>query len=300
MEQKYKLSIIIVNFNTYKYLSRCIDSIYSSSLKSDLWEVIVIDNKSSDNSVPLINKYYSQVLLIANKRNLGFAAANNKAIKQSKGRYILFLNPDTTVSKNTLSKLVEFLDSHKKVGIITPKVVLENGKLDDASHRGFPTPWNASCYFLGLSNLFPNSSFLNGYHLGYKDLDKVHEIEACVGACMMVKREAGEQVNWFDEDYFWYGEDLDFCFKVKKSGWKIVFYPYVTITHFKGISSGIKIHSQHLSVADKKTRLQAQKARFEVMRIFYKKHYWDKYPRWMTGLVMMGIKLKEFMSLLRY
>ena len=117
---------------------------------------------------------------------------------------------------------------------------------------------------------------------------------------MMIRKQAGDQVNWLDEDYFWYGEDLDFCFRVKKKGWKVMFHPEVKIIHYKGISSGIKKHSQSIATADKKVRAQATAARFEVMRIFYKKHYRKKYPKIVMAIVLAGINLLEKINRYKY
>lgn len=300
MRKETKLSIIIVNFNTYKFIKNCLDLLYKSDLKDADYEIIVVDNASSDNSVSLLHKNYPQVRLIANKKNKGFASANNQGIKKAKGKFILLLNPDTLVEKKTISEILKFMEEREDIGVSTCKVVLTSGEIDDACHRGFPTPGNALCLFLGLSSLFPKSKFFNGYHLGYQDMDKIHEIDSCAGAFMMVRKRAGDRLGWFDEDYFWYGEDLDFCFRAKKEGWKIMYIPYVKVIHYKGVSSGIKKHSEDISSADKEIQMMATKARFSVMRIFYKKHYQNKYPSWLTWLVLGGIKIKEKLTMLRY
>lgn len=299
MPSEINLSIIIVNFNTYKFLKECINSIYKNA-PIFASEIIVVDNASSDGSADKIHKNFPRVRLIANKKNIGFAAANNQGIKQASGKYILLLNPDTVISKNVLDRTAGLMDQNPQAGIVTCKVVLAGGSLDDACHRGFPTPWNAFCYFSGLAGLFPKSKLLNGYHLGFCDMDKTHEIDACAGAFMLIRREAGEMVRWLDEDYFWYGEDLDFCYRIKQAGWKVMFTLEAEIIHYKGVSSGIKRHSQSISSADKSTQLFATKSRFEVMRIFYDKHYKGKYPVWLTALIFSAIKFKEYLNLVRY
>ncbi len=298
MEKKIKLSIIIVNFNTQIFLDKCLKSISESNLFHDDFEVMVVDNASKEECK--LKDHNLQIKLIKNKEKERFATVNNQGIKIAKGEYILLLNPDTVIPSDTISFMINFMDSNPKVGIATCKVLLESGELDDASHRGMPTPWNAFCQFFGLAKLFPFSKFLNGYHLGYCQLDKTHEIDACAGAFMLVRKIAGEKINWLDENYFWYGEDLDFCFRVKQAGWKIMFVPEVQITHYKGVSGGIKKHSQQLSTADNETKLLATKARFEVMRIFYSKHYKDKYPKSLTRLILAGIRVKEYINLLKY
>lgn len=295
-----KLSIIIVNYNAEKFLVEALSSIYRNPYSKGKFEIIVVDNSSAWGSFVSYKKKYPAVKIIQNKKNIGFAAANNKAISQSHGEYILLLNPDTIIHENTLNTVLNYMDNDEKVGIATCRVELKDKKIDDACHRGFPTPWNALCHFTGLAQLFPKSLFFNGYHLGYRNLNITHEIDACSGAFMMVRRKTGDRLKWFDEDFFWYGEDLDFCFRIKDKGWKIVYIPSVRITHYKGISSGIKKHSRHLSSADRETRTLSTKKRFEVMRLFYQKHYNHKYPKILTSLVMVAIKLKERLNLIKY
>lgn len=299
MVQDIDLSIIIVNFNTYKFLANCIKSIFRSTLGKLNYEIIIVDNASEDDSVKLIRRKFHQLRLIENRKNIGFSKANNQAIRLVKSnKYILFLNPDTIINNCTLLEMINFMDKNTRVGVSTPRVELPNGNLDDACHRGFPTPWNTFCQFSGLAKIFPSSQFFNSYHLGYENLDKIHEIDCCTGAFMLVKKEAGDNIGWFDEDYFWYGEDLDFCYRLKLHGWKVMFLPDIKITHFKGVSSGIKKHSEDISTASKKIKRQATSARFDVMRIFYKKHYQKKYPKLFTFLILLGIKIKEFLAFL--
>lgn len=287
-----KLSIIIVSYNTKDFLGKCIDSIVRTCKAVD-YEVIVVDNASKDGSSDYIKKNFPKVKLISNKKNAGFSKANNQGIKKSRGEYVLFLNPDTIVFDKTISSMIEFMEEYKDAGAATCKVQLADGRIDDASHRGFPTPWNAFSHFSGLSKIFKNSKLFTGYSLGWKDLNQTHTIDALAGAFMITRRKAGEEVGWWDEDFFWYGEDLDFCYRLKEKGWKIYYVPNVTVLHYKGISGGIQKHSQHLTTADEETRKRAQEARFQAMRIFYAKHYKNKYPKLITQLVMIGIKLKS-------
>lgn len=305
MKEKIDLSIIIVNFNTHKFLIEAIKSIFSGYFPLTRLEIIIIDNNSSMLSVDAIRKFigtlkFTNIKLIRNSVNLGFAKANNQGIKVTSGKYILFLNPDTIVSKNSLVRIVNFMGKNEKVGISTCRVLLPNGILDDSCHRGFPTPWNAFCHFSNLATLFPSSLFFNGYHLGYRNLDKIHEIDSCAGSFMLVKKEAGQDIDWFDEDYFWYGEDLDFCYRMKKKAWKVMFIPDESIIHMKGVASGIKTHSRQISTATIDTKISASRARFSVMRIFYQKYYQSIYPSWLTRLVLTGIKLIESLVMLKY
>lgn len=293
------ISIIIVSYNTKEFLVHCLQSIVEHVSKDISYEVIVVDNHSSDGSVEAIKneKIGIKILkIIENRENVGFSKANNIGIKQAKGAYLLFLNSDTVVPQNTIEEMFVFMEQHTKAGAATCKVCLIDNRLDDACHRGFPTPWNAFCYFSGIAKIFPRVKLFTGYNLSYMNLENTHEIDACAGAFMMVRREAGEQIGWWDEDYFFYGEDLDFCFMLKQNGWKIYYIPTVSILHYKGVSGGIKQISKQITPASKKTKLRATQARFNAMKIFYEKHYKDRYPAIIRWLVMRGIDIKLFFA----
>lgn len=289
------LSIVIVSYNTKDLLKSCLESIYKTS-KDFSFEVIVSDNNSSDGSSEMVSKNFKNVILIENTKNLGFSKANNTGVKKTSGRYVLFLNSDTVVYENTLKHMIKFMDEHKDTGAATCKLLMPNGKIDDAAHRGFPTPWNAFSHFSGLSKMFSKNRLFGGYNLSYLDFDKTHEVDSLAGAFMLVRRIAGEKIGWWDEDYFFYGEDLDFCFMLKQNNWKIYYVPEISILHYKGVSGGIKKISKHLTTADAKTRKNAQIERFKAMRIFYKKHYENVYPWFITRLVYSGISLKQLIS----
>ena len=292
------ISIIIVSYNTKDFLLKCINSIYEN-VKGVSFEVIVVDNASSDGTKESISNSKfpsSNFKLVENKENFGFSKANNIGIKKSTGRYVLFLNPDTEIKKETLEYMTEFMDKTKDAGAATCKVLMPNGKIDDASHRGFPTPWNSFSHFSGLSKFFGKTKLFGGYNLGFMDFSKTHVIDALAGAFMFVRREAGEEVGWWDEDYFFYGEDLDFCYMLNQKGWKIYYVPEVSILHYKGVSGGIKKVSKGITTADETTKIKAKRERFRAMRIFYKKHYEDKYPWLITRLVYLGIDLKQAIS----
>jgi hypothetical protein len=290
------LSIIIVSYNTKDFLKACIESIYKTT-KNITFEIIVVDNASTDGTVTILNKLQTENFkLIENNDNLGFSKANNVGVKKASGRYILFLNPDIEVHEETMEGMVKFMDENQQVGAATCKLIMPNGQIDDASHRGFPTPWNSFAHFSGLAKIFGKTRAFGGYNLGFMDLEKTHEIEALAGAFMIVRREAGEHVNWWDEDYFFYGEDLDFCYMLKRNGWKIYYVPQFSVLHYKGVSGGIKKTSQNITTANSETKIRASKARFNAMRIFYRKHYEHKYPWFVTRLVYLGISLKQAIS----
>ena len=290
MEKEIKLSIVIVSFNSTKELPACLDSLYKfncGEIKSGKWEIINVDNFSSDDTVAWLNregKNYPGLTVIINKDNLGFGAANNRGALYAKGKYVLFLNPDTVVEKNTINIPLDYLSSHPDVGAVSAKTVLGNGQIDSSCHRGFPTPWNTFCYFSGLTRMFPKSKYFAGYTLGHLDLNTTHEVDAINGAFFLMPRDVGGQLNWFDEDFFWKGEDLDLCFRLKKAGYKIIYLPNVQVIHHKGSSKGHARGSKSLS------------ARFEVMKLFYEKHYHHKYPAFVYYLVMVGIKARKIIA----
>lgn len=295
------LSIIIVNFNTKDFVLACVKSIlsnYTKEIDSQNFEIIVIDNNSIDGSVRALEKI-KQILLIKNRQNVGFSKANNIAVKKSEARYVLFLNPDTVVPDKTLDRIIDFMDQHPQTGAATCKVLLPNGKIDQASHRGFPTPWRTFTHFSGIWRLFPKSNFWNGYYLGSSDLSKVHKVDVIAGAFMFVRREAGQDVGWWDEDYFFYGEDIEFCFQLNEKGWAVYYCPDVSILHLKGVSGGIKKISKEITTADKETKKIATQHRFNAMKIFYNKNYKNKYPFLVNLIIFTAINIKLKLRLLK-
>lgn len=289
MARTINLSIIIVNFNTGKFLGKCLKSV-SAACKDLDCEVFVVDNASTDGSEKVVTKF-RQATLIKNDKNLGFSKANNIAIKRVKGKYVLLLNPDTEVQKDTFVQMIEFMNAYPKVGAATCKVLLPSGEIDWASHRGFPTPWNAFSYFSRLSKIFPKSKLFSGYHQTYKDLSKPHEIDSPSGAFYLVRRDVVNKVGLLDKDYFMYGEDLDWSWRIKSAGYKIYYNPSTQILHHKGIASGIAKHSLKMSQAEVKTRLRAVEAFYDTMKIFYQKHYGEKYPKFVKWLVFLALDL---------
>ena len=174
-----------------------------------------------------------QVICIQNGKNLGFAAGNNPGIRRAKGRYILLLNSDTEVDADTFAKMLSYMDKNENVGASTCKVMLPTGDIDPSCHRGFPTPWASITYLLKLEKLFPTSVLFGQYHQGYKGLTTIHEVDCIVGAFFMVRANVIKKVGLLDEDYFMYGEDIDWCYRIKKAGWKIMFSPQTSILHRK-------------------------------------------------------------------
>jgi len=174
---------------------------------------------------------------------------------------------------------------------MTCRVELPDGRLDYSSHRGFPTPWNSFSYFTGLAKLFPHSPFFAGYTASNLNIKKTHQIDCLTGAFLMVRKIAGDQIGYWDESYFWNGEDIEFCYSLKEKGWQVWFYPEAKIIHYKGSSSGL--WKTAVSSVDKKKRLEATRHGVSAMRVFYMKHYYKKYPPVFRDLIFVGIKLLE-------
>ncbi len=281
-----KLSIVILSYNTEKVLTDCLDSL--TKVKSEVdFEVIVVDNASTDGSLRMLS-HRKDLTLIENKDNLGFAKGNNSARKSVKGEYVLFLNSDTLVAQSTLKATVNYLDEHKDVGALTCKIVLPDGSLDKDARRSFPTPWVALTHFSLLDRLFPKSPLFARYWYGYKNEDELHEVDALQGAFFLTRKYILDGVDWYDEDYFLDGEDIDLCWKIKHQGYKIVYYPQVTITHVKK--------------ASKKGRrsLKAVTAGVNSMEIFYKKHLIRLYPFYINMPVLMGIYTLKLIRVIKY
>ena len=288
------LSVIIVTYKSENLIAKCLDSIYDGA-ESINFEIIISDNSPNDLTERLINsqiRKYPNLTFIKNKKNEGFSRGNNIAIKKAKGKFVLFLNPDVIVEKNTLDGMFNFVKSEKNIGAATCRVNLLNGNLDDSCHRGFPTPWAAFCHFTKLSKIFPKTKLFTGYNMTYLDFSKVHEIDSLAGSFMMMPFELGKDLNWWDEEFFFYGEDIDFCYRIKQKGFKIYFVPQYKALHYKGTSSGIKKISKDLSTANKETINWVTEQRFKAMQIFYDKHYKNKYPAFVRVLVLAGIGLK--------
>jgi len=304
------LSIVILTFNSEGFIEDCIKSLISSkaigfngfkNFKTVKFlysaEILVIDNNSRDNTVKLIKNEFSFVQLVENKENIGFSKGNNIGFKKSKGRYILLLNPDSFVDKNTLYEMIRFMDKDENIGISTCFVELVKSKtIDWASHRGFPTPWASFTYYSKLSKLFPKSRLFSRYHLTYKNLSKQHSIDSPVGAFYLIRRKLLDDIGYLDEDYFMYAEDLDFSFRAKERGWKVMYYPKVKTFHYKGMSSGLKKNTSKESVATKIEKERAFNSFYDTMKLFYKKHYENKYYFWVKWLVFLGIETKRFFS----
>lgn len=290
------LSVIIPSYNTKKVTEQCLNFLLKSLRTENLsWEIIVVDNASSDGTAESIKYKVSSIKnlkIIANKENLGFAKANNQGLKVAKGKYILFLNSDVIVEKVNFKRLLNYLDSRPEVGVCTVRVDLAGNGIDPASHRGFPTIWNSFCYLLKLEALLGRlpliGDFFGGYHLTSKDLKTIHEIDSPSGSFYLSRKKLLDKVAGFDEDYFMYGEDIDLSYRIKKLGYKILYYPLFHVTHLK-YTSGLGTNNSHI-------REQIKKHFYDAMKIFYQKHYEKKNPSLVNKLVYVVIDLKARFS----
>jgi GT2 family glycosyltransferase len=228
------LSVILVNWNTREYLLRCLRSLLEPG-KGDFLEILVIDNGSSDGSASEVKKTFRNIRVIENSENLGFAKATNQGVKASSGRYQLLLNPDTLVKEGTIEVLFTFMDGHPEVGIAGAQLLDADGRKQN-SIANFPTLATELLNKSLLRWLFPER--FPGKGRTYRE---PIEVDSVIGACMMVRREAIEEVGWLDEDYFLFLEETDWCYRMKEAGWKIYHVPRAEIYHFQGKSAEGKI-----------------------------------------------------------
>ncbi len=280
-----KLSVIIVNYNVRHFLRQCLQSVENAMGKTTT-EVFVVDNNSVDGSVSMVRNSFSWVKLIENKENLGFSKANNQAIKQASGEYILLLNPDTVVEEDTFSKIVHFMDNHPEAGALGVKMIDGNGEFLPESKRGLPTPLVAFYKIAGLSALFPHSRKFGRYHLKYLNKEKIHEVDVLSGAFMMVRKKVVDQIGGLDETFFMYGEDIDWSYRITRAGYKNIYFPGTTIIHYKGEST-------------KKESINYVVVFYNAMIIFAQKHFARKYASVFSFLIRMAIMLSAGLAIFK-
>lgn len=293
------LSIIIVSYNTKDLTKKCIQKL-SGAIQNDsdvTAEIVVIDNGSNDGSSDMLlnlKKSLAKIKnfslnVILNQQNLGFARANNEALAASSGKYVLFLNSDVLIQHLVLSDLIYYMNKNPEVGALTVRIVLPDGEPDMASHRGFPTVWRTFTYFLKLEKILGKmpklSKIFGGYHLTHLDLNSIHEIDSPSGAFYFTRHEILEKTGGFDARFFMYGEDLDLSHRIKKLGYKIVYYPLFTVVHLK-YKSGLKR-------GRKKTEETTKKHFYDAMQIFYDKHFSKKNGKLQNRIVSFFINLKK-------
>lgn len=299
-KDKKDLAIVIISYNTKDLLENCLTSVFEAEQPEKGVEVIVVDNNSKDDSVAMVKKEFPQVILIENKENSGFSKANNTGIKKSNATHYLFLNSDTVVGRYSLVKPLKYLKKHPKVGAVTVKLVLGDGSIDYDNRRGFPTPWTSFCRLFGLSSLFPKSTFFNSYYLGYKPIVKPESIPVTAGSFVMMPKKVYDEIGGWDEDYFFYGEDIDLCYTLREKGYDIVYYPKTVTTHLKGASSGLKKETKKITTATKETRLRVARSSIAAWETFIKKHYVKRYSKPVIAFILLGVTLKGRLRILKH
>ena len=280
-----KLSVVIVNYNVRLLLEKCIKSV-ENALDGIEGDIFVVDNNSSDGSVEYIRERFPKVHIIANKENLGFARANNQAIRMTDAEYILLLNPDTVVYENTLQGCLDFMDANPEAGGVGVRILTREGNAAPESRRALPTPWVAFLKMLG---------FTRRYYMSHLPWDKPGRIEVVSGAFCMLRHKALDQIGLLDEDFFMYGEDIDLSYRLLKGGWQNWYLPY-DIIHYKGEST-------------QKSSFRYVHVFYQAMLIFFRKHYSHLsflislpiqtaiyFRAFMALMQMMGDKFRKFLN----
>lgn len=277
------LSIVIVNYNTKSLTTQTVKSVISSTEGID-YEIIVVDNSSKT------SEYFEmedkRVKILSRVENRGFGHACNIGANIAIGRYILFLNSDTIMRKDTLKGAVKYMDSHIDIGCLGIKTLLKDGTFDHGCKRGFPTPFNSLCYVLKLDRLFPKVKKFGGYTLNYLSQDETNEVDSVSGAFMLIPKRVLGKVGLFDESIFMYGEDIDLCYRIKKAGFKVVYYADVWMTHLKGQSG---LHTKSPLVI---------KHFHDGIKRFYDMYYKDKHNFAVTFLMHSAINIRYALTLM--
>lgn len=278
MSHPLLLSIIIVNYNVEQFLCLALDAVVKATKHLNA-EIIVVDNASKDQSVAMVKKYFPSVMLIESDENLGFSKANNWAYSLSKGKYIHFLNPDTVIPEDYYDVLLPFMEQMNDIGAVGPRILDGRGQFAVDSKKSFPSFWVSVGKVLGLSNLFPHSSFFNKYYAAHIGEFETAEVDILSGSTLLIKREViDESGGAFDEDYFMYCEDVDLCYRIQQAGYKNYYVPLVNMIHYKGEST--------------------KKLTYSYLKVFYKAHahFVKKYYPKNLGLIY-NFALKSILGL---
>jgi len=279
-----KLSIVIVNYNVKYFLEQCLLSVIRASTDIDT-EILVVDNNSSDGSVDYIRQRFPTVQVIANKDNPGFSKANNQAIRIAKGEYILILNPDTLVAEDTFDVCIDFMNHHADAGALGVKMIDGKGVFLPESKRALPTPEVAFYKMFGLSALFPKSHRFGKYHLSYLSKDETNPVDILSGAFMFFRKKVLDEIGYFDETFFMYGEDIDLSYRVLLAGYKNYYLADTTIIHYKGEST-------------KKGSLNYVKVFYQAMIIFARKHFAASRAGFFSFMINMAVVFRALVTIL--
>lgn len=278
------MTIIIVNYNVKFFLEQALLAVRRAAqgLEVKVW---VVDNASKDGSMQMVQEKFPEVHLIANERNIGFSQANNQAIRQATGEYILLLNPDTVIAENTLQVCLDFMENHPQAGALGVKMIDGSGAFLPESKRGFPSPFVAFCKTFGLSRFFPKSRLFNRYHLGFLSKDKNHEVDVLSGAFMFIRKAALDKVGLLDEQFFMYGEDIDLSYRIQQGGFSNHYLADTSIIHYKGEST-------------KKDSVNYVRIFYQAMILFARKHFQGGNARGFVLMLQMAIYLRATLTLL--
>ncbi|MFM9984870.1 MAG: glycosyltransferase [Flavobacteriales bacterium] len=279
-----KLTVVIVNYNVLYFLEQCLLSV-QKAIGDIPTEVFVVDNASVDRSVEMVREKFPWVKLIANQDNPGFSKANNQAMRQATGEYILLLNPDTVVQEDTFRSVIAFMDAHPLAGGLGVKMMDGNGHFLPESKRGLPTPETSFYKIFGLNALFPKSAKFNRYYLGNLSNDGTHEIEILSGAFMFMRKRTLDQVGLLDEAFFMYGEDIDLSWRIIQGGWKNYYFPDTRIIHYKGEST-------------KKGSLNYVFVFYNAMVIFARKHFSEQNARIFSFFIHIAIWMRAGLAIM--
>jgi GT2 family glycosyltransferase/lipopolysaccharide/colanic/teichoic acid biosynthesis glycosyltransferase len=279
-----EVSVIIVNYNVRDFLHQSLLSL-QKALKGVRSEIIVVDNASDDDSPGMVRQRFPHVRLILNSANLGFARANNVALHRAHGRFLLLINPDTIVQEDTVKVMLRFFKTHPECGLAGCKILNPDGSFQPSCRRGFPTPWVALTKMFGLSRLFPSTKLFGKYNLTYLSIDETYPVDAVSGSFMMVRKEAVKRAGGLDEDFFMYGEDIDWCYRIRKAGWQVYYVHSTQIIHYKGEST-------------KRSDLDEIKTFYKAMHLFVEKHF--RYPSFFSFLLRLSIALASFAAFVRW
>jgi hypothetical protein len=278
-----RLSVIIVNYNVREFLHHALTSV-RKAMKGIRGEILVVDNASDDGSVEMIRTRFPDVQLIVNKSNVGFAAANNIALRRARGEVLLLLNPDTVVQEDSMKVMLRFFDENPDAGIAGCKILNPDGSLQLPCRRSFPTAWVAFTKVSGLSSVFPGSRLFGKYNLTYLSPEETYEVDAVSGSFMMIRRDAYKDIGGLDEAFFMYGEDLDWCYRIQQAGWKNYYVHSTQIIYYKGEST-------------RRSNIDEIKTFYDAMHLFVQKHLRGSKP--MTLVLRSGIVLSSWMATIR-
>ncbi|MAV64533.1 MAG: glycosyl transferase family 2 [Candidatus Marinimicrobia bacterium] len=284
------ISVVIVNYNTQNYLKECVESIYNCGFNLSKLQIIVVDNFSRDTSILNLKEYISKnrdftdLDIVVNDSNLGFSKAINIGLSRCNGKYVCILNPDTFVKKDCFTNMKSYLDLNPNIGCATAKVLNSDNSLQISCKRSLPGIVNSFYKIIGLDKLFPNNKHIGSFNLLYLDEYAIHKVEVISGAFMFLRSETIKRVGLFDESFFMYCEDTDYCLRMNKQGIEVYYYPFAEVVHYRGKSA----NSHPFKVIG---------YFHDSMFKYYKKHrYENRLWREVSFLIMLSIKVKKYVS----